>query len=376
MKITIVGGPFLPMPPAPTGAIERVWHGLAEEFARRDHTVTVLCRAHADQSNDETVNGVRYVRRLRFRSGRNLVVNLIKDFAYAVRLATLLPPADIVVTNTFWLPVVLRLYGRRKGRIAVHVGRIPKGQLLLYGHVDRLQAVSEAVRAEIERQRPALSDKTRVFPYPIDSTVFAAPAMPRGARAEPVVLYAGRINPEKGIHLLIAAAGRLCGDGHALRVRIVGPWRVEQGGAPDYRDELKRLAAGLPVEFAEPVFGRQELAKVYHEADIFCYPSLAEKGETFGVAPLEAMATGLPTVVSGLACFRDFLTDGATGLVFDHRAADPVDELAAKLGQLLDAPAERLEMGTRAAARAAEFSYPAVADRYLADFARMMEARA
>lgn len=371
MKITIVSGPFLPMPPAPCGAVERIWHGLAEEFARRGHEVTVLCRFHDGQCYNEVVNGVHYIRRSSFRSGRRLAVNLLKDFAYSIRMTGLLPSADVVVTNSFWLPALLQ-FSRRSGQIAVHVARVPKGQLFLYDRVDRLQAVSEAVRSTIAQQRPSLLPKVRIFPYPVDANTFKPPETPRLPRKEPTVLYTGRLHPEKGIHLLIEATGRLLRAGRTLRLRVMGPWRVEQGGGgPAYLDQLKQSAAELSVEFHEPVFDRPQLARCYRDADLYCYPSLAETGETFGVAPLEAMATGLAPIVSDLACFRDFITNDKTGIFFNHRAPDPAGELTRALERLLDSPELRAELGTRAAQRAAELSYPAVADRYLADFAEL-----
>jgi glycosyltransferase involved in cell wall biosynthesis len=372
MRITIVGGPFLPMPPAPCGAVERVWHGLAEEFARRGHTVTMLCRSDPSQKDDETVHGVRYVRRMRWVAGSRLPVNLVKDLAFSVRMAGLLPPADILVTNNFWLPTLVSFGRGGAGRVAVHVARVPKGQLALYDRVCRLQAVSRAVRDVIHAQRPQLDRKVRVLPYPVDADVFTPPAVPRGDAREPVILYAGRVHPEKGVHLLLDAFARLDRRSFPARLRIVGPWKVEHGGGGDYIDGLRLRAQGLPVEFCEPVYGRPQLAAVYREADLFCYPSLAEKGETFGVAPLEAMATGLVPVVSDLACFRDFIDDGVSGSVFDHRADDAPDRLAASLAALLADPQRRREMGQRAARRAAELSYPRVADLYLADFAEMM----
>src|SRR2546429_971559 len=65
MRITIVTGPFYPVPPAPCGAVERLWRDLAERFAGLGHQVTVLCRHWPGQNKDETVAGVRYVRRMR-----------------------------------------------------------------------------------------------------------------------------------------------------------------------------------------------------------------------------------------------------------------------------------------------------------------------
>jgi glycosyltransferase involved in cell wall biosynthesis len=375
MKITIVSGPFLPMPPAPCGAVERVWQGLAERFAGRGHQVTVLCQHHPSQRPEETINGVRYLRRTHFLRHRSLPVNLWRDFVYSVHMASLLPRADVVVTNTFWLPALLSLRpDRETGRVAVHVARVPKGQLPLYDRVDRLQAVSQAVRDEIVTQRPWLARKVRIFPYPVDAAVFTPAAVP-SVRNPPVVLYTGRLHPEKGVHLLLEAFQQLRQTQSAVRLRVVGPWRVEEGGGgAEYLARLKRQAEGLPVEFLEPVYDRSELAAIYRTADVYCYPSLAEKGETFGVAPLEAMATGLPPVVSDLACFRDFITHEDTGLVFDHRAADAATRLADNLGRLLADAGRRTALGTRAAARAATLTYDAVATLYLEDFAALRDA--
>lgn len=55
---------------------------------------------------------------------------------------------------------------------------------------------------------------------------------------------------------------------------------------------------------------------------------MADNGETFGVAPLEALELGLATIVSDLDCFKDFISDGENGLVFD-RHSNRADDLLA-----------------------------------------------
>lgn len=366
MNITILGGPFLSMPPAPCGAVERAWQGLAEVFAARGHRVQVVCRRHPGQAAEETVAGVHYLRHMSFVSGGRLAVNLLKDLAYSVRVLASLPRADVLVTNAFWLPALAARFRRSAGRVAVHVARMPKGQLFLYNRVHRLHAVSQAVQDAIAKERPQALPRVRVIPYPVDTRYFTPPASRPEGRT---ILYAGRVHPEKGLDLLLDAFARL--DVPA-NLKIVGPWEVERGGGgKEYLDALRQKAAGRAVEFVDAVSDRHQLADVYRRADLFCYPSLAEQGETFGVAPLEAMATGLVPVVSGLACFRDFIDD-ATGRVFDHRAADASSRLAECLSACLADPVQLQSMGRRCADRAAALNYDHVADRYLADFAEMV----
>ncbi len=71
------------------------------------------------------------------------------------------------------------------------------------------------------------------------------------------------------------------------------------------------------------------------------------------VAPLEAMSTGLPVIVSGLECFLDFLVDRETGLRFDHRSGNPGSALAEKLDEALGDWSRSLELG-RSAREAAQ----------------------
>ena len=65
------------------------------------------------------------------------------------------------------------------------------------------------------------------------------------------------------------------------------------------------------------IFSPSLLAKEIRKGDIFCYPSIAGLGETFGVALLRQWLRLVP-IVSNLDCFKDFIVDNENGLVFDH----------------------------------------------------------
>jgi glycosyltransferase involved in cell wall biosynthesis len=148
---------------------------------------------------------------------------------------------------------------------------------------------------------------------------------------------------------------------------------VAQGGSgPEYAAGLARHAAEFlpPGRFSilPPVFDDHALKQIYHDTDIFCYPSIAAQGETFGVAIAEAMAAGAVPVTSRLGCFTDFVADGENGLVFDHTAPDAAAQLAAALGKLLMDPALRTRLAAAARRRTEPYAFPRFASALLADF--------
>jgi glycosyltransferase involved in cell wall biosynthesis len=377
MRITIVIGPFYPIPPVLGGAVEKVHLLLAGAYRAAGHDVTIISRRYKDFADDEVVDGIRHIRIRSTDRSSSLAVNLLLDFFYAVRAARALPPSDVTITNAFFLPLVLPR--SRAGKIYVQVGRYPKRQILLYFRADRLQAVSQAVALAIARQTPWLKRKVAVIPYAIPDPYFA----PRGEGVRPpVILYVGRIAREKGIELLIQGFAALrqhddaAGSGR-WSLRVVGPHAVSQGGdGVEYLTELQVLAQqrGVSCEFVGPIFGQDALIGEYRRSAIFVYPSLAETGEALPLAPLEAMANGCATIVSDLRCFDDYIEDGVTGLRFDHRGANPAEALAVQLTRLTGNPEFLHQVADTGRVMAENFRPSAVARRMLDDFRSLLAA--
>ena len=328
LRITIAQGAFLPVPPRLGGAVEKAWHELGRAFADAGHRVTHLGRQFEGLPPAERDHGVDYLRVRGYATPRSLWRLKALDLLYSLRVRRELPPADILVTHTFWLPWLERRISR--GRPVAHVARYPRGQLRLYPRRVVLQTVSNAIREAILAEVPTAGGRTPVVPYPVSGRYLA------GGHSTPstTILFVGRVHPEKGLHLLIEAFARASATGiPGWTLRIVGPWETAQGGGgPEYHAALTSAAAraGGRVEFTGPVFDEAELIAHYRRAAVFVYPSLAERGETFGLAVLEAMAAGCAPIVSDLACFRDFVRPGQNGLVFNHRATDPSAALAAR----------------------------------------------
>jgi glycosyltransferase involved in cell wall biosynthesis len=334
--------------------------------------VTIISRQYKNFPPEEIVGGVRHIRIASSDRTSSLALNLALDLRYALRVAHSLPPSDVTITNSFFLPLLLPRHSA--GKIYVHVARFPKGQMALYFRADRLQAISRAVADAIIEQVPRVADRVVSIGYPVPDDYFRAAPAPLRHRT---VLFVGRIAREKGVHLLIKAFASAMSklnavDKRGWKLRIVGPHDITQGGdGVKYLTELKALAAplGSDCEFLGPVFEQETLIHEYRSASIFVYPSLAEKGEAFGLAALEAMASGCSIIVSNLRCFDDFVEHEKNGLKFDHRGVSPEGKLGAELTKLMMNPHILNSIATRGRLAAKQFSTGAIAARMLDDFA-------
>ena len=367
MNITILQGAFLPVPPVRGGAVEKRWFQLGKEFATRGHAVTYVSRRWPDFPDAEPIDGVAHVRRGGFDTPGNPLVLKLLDGVYTLQSASAVPrDSDIIVTNTFWAPLLLPLC--RSGRVYVDVARMPKGQMRWYRQAARLRANSTPVADAIRREVPTdWHGRVGMIPNPLP---FVPAETVNVAEKQPVVLYAGRVHPEKGLHLLREFAGQMPPD---WSLCIVGPWQVKAGGGgPDYVQSLEAVLGARGVRFLDPIFDAAALNALYRSASLFVYPSVAELGETFGLAPLEAMAWGCVPVVSDLACFKDFIRAGENGAVFDHRHADAGALLARTLLTLIDEPDTRARLAQSALGVRQSHAPARIAELFLADFESLL----
>ena len=330
MKIVLVQGAFLPIPPVKGGAVEKMWYLLGKEFVKQGHEVIHICKAFENMLDEETVDGVLIKRKSGFNFSSNFIVSNFKDFYYTLKILSLIPKdADVIISNTFWLPIWAPK--KLKKKILVDVARIPKGQMPLYKKVKTLRANSTPVANAIKAELPSnLHNKVITIPNPLTFLTDTEFSIPHKTKT---ILYTGRIHPEKGIELLVQAFTKL--NLKDWKLEIIGPYEIiDGGGGKKYLQKLKAYA-NEKTTFIEPIYNVDELNAHYKKASIFVYPSVAEKGETFGLAPLEAMAWGAIPIVSDLACFKDFIQDGLNGKIFDHRCDYPVDALSSIIQNLV-----------------------------------------
>lgn len=375
MKINILMGPFYPMPPTRGLAVERRQFAMATQYAKRGHSVTIISRAFENRAEDEVVDGVRFIRVRSSDEPGNKIAYRFSDIAYNLRVRKIIPRADVTVTNSVSAPFFVP---RRAGIVHVSVGRYPKGQMGLYQRAGRLLAPSRAIAAAIMRQSPRMTERVKVIPNPMGEpfadaarTLIAAGKSP--ARNQEIV-YLGRVAREKGLHILINAFALIAPKYPGWRLSIIGPSGASGGGDGDaYAKELKLLAAPLGdrISFDGPIYEPSHLIRRLQAAGLFVYPSIAERGEAFGVAPIEAMACGCPIILSSLECFDEFLVPGENGLKFDHRVS-AAENLADKCDEMLASLEDRDRIGFQALISSQKFFPDRISDLMLDDFDQLV----
>ena len=233
----------------------------------------------------------------------------------------------------------------------------------LRGWAYRVMILNEGMREEAIRERFA-PEKLYWMPNPVDTDVFAPCGDGERVRLRlsfgvpvdvPVVLYAGRLSTEKALPTLLDAFARV------VR-RIPAALLVMVGNGP-MRSSLLEQARQLGLPEGNVRFtGLVEPGKVplwMQIADIF---ALVSYSEGFACALLEAMSTGLPSVVSDITANRQLIDSGQHGLLTP--AGDP-EAIAAAILDLLDDAPRRAAMGRAARQRVLEnYDIGKVADRY------------
>jgi len=221
---------------------------------------------------------------------------------------------------------------------------------------------SQATATDLARIHPFAAPKLQVVPHGIDPAPVVAPAALAEARArlqlpECYVLHVGTIQARKNVDLVVQGVRLLRQKGLDCRAVVVGRlgWRAAAAQAELRRDDTARWLGEV---------GSADLAAIYAGATALVSPSAYEG---FGFAVGDALAAGVPTVISDISSLPEVCGDAAVRLPELSAAA-----VAAALEPLLRDPARRQELGARGRARAAQFSWAAAAKGHLRAYRRAL----
>jgi glycosyltransferase involved in cell wall biosynthesis len=222
------------------------------------------------------------------------------------------------------------------------------------GQAARIIAVSAAVAESVSLVVPGISNRLQVIRNGIDLSRFPSPLDPsrrastRAALRLPedafVVICVARLAPEKNLGILLEAMARLVSSSFKLpKLHLLlvgdGPWR------PTLEHQVRMLRLPERVTFAGT---RTDIPELLEASDLFCLPS---RTEGLGIAVIEAMAAGLPAVVSRVGGLPEVVEDGVTGLLV---APEDCLALAEALATILVNKDQAKQMGASGRLRAIE----------------------
>lgn len=248
-----------------------------------------------------------------------------------------------------------------------------QGERRVLASADRIIAATLAELAQLQWLYQADTRRITIIPPGVDTSRFYPIPSDEakefiGIRPEDrVVLYVGRIEPLKGLDVLIEAMGRFCQQSKIeqshLTLAIIG-------GEPDVSNEamsaemsrLQALREKFGLKDLVTFLGKRSqdtLPYYYSAAEVVVVPS---HYESFGMVALEAMACGTPVVASQVGGLAFLVKDGETG--FTVPVGDP-EALCRHLKDLIENTALREEMGRQAAAFAQEYAWEKIAGQML-----------
>jgi spore coat protein SA len=199
---------------------------------------------------------------------------------------------------------------------------------------------SEFLRREVNAALPGYFDKTHVVYNGADDRKFQF--IERSSDAVPTVVFTGRLVPYKGVHVLLEAMRILEKRGTRVKCTIAGGSGFGNSRTTRYVRKLHRLKPAN-TEMVGYKSG-DALAEILRTSDIFCCPSIWN--DPFPLAPLEAMATGLPVVASDTGGLPETLAYGG-GIMVPPK--NPM-ALADALEKLVNNAPLRRKMGDEARA--------------------------
>ncbi len=354
------------------GGVVRAAEGMAASLAAKGHQVTVLTTDALDQTTrssepaEETINGVRILRRPNLSTRLRGRLNLSTPRSMKRAAVSILPTVDILhvhefrtvenllvtpVARALGIPIVLSPHGTLnlstgRGRLKTAWDRLLSPAVAR--RIDHVVALTETELSEVtemwarfgKRQKPA---RFSVIPNGVHLKEFTE--LPSDARFRrrhglgnaPTVLFLGRLQARKGVDVLVRAFQRAKVED--ARLLIVGP---DEG----ILSQVRALAAGDSRIVCTGYLGSGERLEALAASDVFALPA---RGEGLSVAVLEALAAGLPAVISPGCNMPEVETAGA-GFVADATA----DAVAVKLRELLVDADLRARMGVAARQLVAE----------------------
>ncbi|MBC8135553.1 MAG: glycosyltransferase, partial [Fibrella sp.] len=235
---------------------------------------------------------------------------------------------------------------------------------LMYSRYDHIAAISDGTRDAMTTYLPETAGRISVVHNGIDPRRFTesgspeerAQLFPQVPATTPLLLCIGRLEPQKDFPNLLRAFAQV--PSAHLAIVGIGPLQAE----------LEALAQTLAIQDCVHFLGRRnDIPALLRNADGYVQ---ASKWEGFGIAAVEAMASGLPLVITDVPGLREVVADAGM-----HVPSGNPDALAGAINRLLTSVDQRDRLSRRARERAQMFSIGASADAYKSLYERLLIGR-
>lgn len=386
-RVLLVPPPDLPVPAVQGGAVETLLTHLIRENEKHGQ-LDLLCASVPDDAARRAAEGLQHTKMLYIARPhghrrywpmvfveRCLGIAAPYDPWYQkVQLSLALEPPgpDLIVAeggNLTQCSAISRMFGRRRCLAHLH-GQTTCSPVMdtIYGGI---LALSQFIRDDYLKTSTLDPQRAYIWYNCVDTQRFRPGPPPLALRTrlgfgarDFVVLFCGRLDPDKGIHKLMEALALL--PVPQIKLLIVGsPFfgRTQQSSFLRKLEQQAR-ALGNRVQFTGYI-PNEDLPDYYRLADLVCVPTLVE--EAAGLVAVEAMACGRPVLATRSGGMPEYLEGSQAVLV--ERSENIADQLAWSIRMLYEHPALCAEMGAAGSKRAQDFSV----ERYYTDFVRIVQ---
>jgi len=386
MRVIQLSSDVLPTPPKYGGAIETyVWNiskflsqmGVEMHIisvGNSEKTIAVNKNLYVHTYRLPHINVLRIPRATIYKNVPFLVIKLSEMLSRVERRYGSIDVVHSHYPSTALASLMWRKIFGSKALFVLTVHGEYTGNILdrfIFSNYDVICAVSNYIKQQITRKFNVDSTRIKVLHNVVDTDLIKFDEVRAkmfreklGIQNEPLLLYVGRIVPEKGLDKLIKTMPLILSKFPTAKLVIVGPKGDFSGERSQYFSYISHLIKSLKIENSVVYLGSlpsHELVGAYSAADVCIVPSIWN--EPFGLVVLEAMACSKPVVAFNVGGISEIISNGIDGFLVPR---GEVKELASKILFLLEHPEIRIEMGRNARKKVErEFSYKRLAVRLL-----------
>ena len=358
MKILMLSWEY---PPRIVGGLGRVVHDLSHRLIKDGHEVTVVTYKDGNVPYFESDGGVKVYRVDNFMIHPNNFIDWIMQLNFNMIAKTgeiiakegnfdvihahdwLVAYAAKTLKASYGIPLVSTIHateaGRNGGIREEQQKYINDTEWMLTYESSEVIVNSNYMKSELQRLFGLPFEKINVVPNGVSPSNFTVNERDYDFRRqyamdnEKIILFMGRLVYEKGVQHLIGAMPNILENYHDAKLIIAG----KGGMLGELQAEVNSLGLGNKVYFTGHLTPKQ-VQQMYKCADVAVFPSTYEP---FGIVAIEAMLSGVPTVVTDIGGLNEIVEHGITGmksyagnsnsladsilaLLFDHKLCDTV----------------------------------------------------